>query len=198
MVEGIILAAGSSQRAETFKPELLLGEKTLLEQALSGMSNVCSRIIVVGGYKVERVREILKNYSSAEVLENTNWQSGMFSSVKVGVKQVKGERFFLLPADVPLVPESVYCKLLEVQGDIIIPVFGERKGHPVLFQRAVVADILSEPDDSNLRQVIRRRGFVAVSTEHQEVLMDVDTPEDYDGIQKRLHNSNSFEKKKGI
>ncbi len=186
MVEGIVLAAGSSQRAGAFKPELRLGDKTLLEHAISGMYNICERIIVVGGYEVERVREILSSYAKVEVVENMNWQTGMFSSVKVGVAQVKGERFFFLPADVPLVPENVYRKLLLHQGDIVIPVFGERKGHPVLFQRAVVADILSEPDDSNLRQVIRRRGFVIVPTEHQEVLMDVDTPEDYDWIQRRL------------
>jgi hypothetical protein len=47
-------------------------------------------------------------------------------------------------------------------------------------------------DDTGLS----KQKIVIVPTEHQEVLMDVDTPEDYDWIQKRLHNSNSFEKKK--
>ena len=42
----------------------------------------------------------------------------------------------------------------------------------------------------------RSRGFVIVPTEHQEVLMDVDTPEDYDWIQRKLHNANSSEGKK--
>lgn len=189
MVEGIVLAAGSSSRAGSFKMEFPLGDKTLIERSIEGMYNVCSRIVVVGGFRVERVRELLSAYPKVEVIENKTWQSGMFSSVKVGIRHVNAERFFLLPADVPLVPESVYLKLLSRKLDIIVPTFCGRKGHPICLHRSIVGPILCEPDTSNLRHLIQKRGFETISVEHKEILVDVDTPEDIAELDKRFSKS---------
>jgi molybdenum cofactor cytidylyltransferase len=159
--------------------ELPLGDKALLERSIEGMYNVCSRIIVVGGYRIERVREMLLGYSKVEVVENKNWQSGMFGSVKVGVRSIRSEKFFLLPADVPLVPERVYLKLLLVQANVVVPVFAQQRGHPILLNRAVIQAILDEPDTSSLRQVIARVGSSSVECSAEQVLMDIDTQDDY-------------------
>lgn len=186
MVEGIVLAAGSSSRAGCFKMELPLGDKMLIERSIEGMYNVCSNVIVVGGYKVERLREILSVYPKVQVVENANWQSGMFSSVKVGVKQVSGTRFFLLPADVPLVSESVFRKLLDASAKIAIPVFKGTKGHPVLFDSSIKACIVNESDGSTLRDVIHRTGYTAVEVDEEEILIDVDTQADIENARVRL------------
>ena len=191
MVEAIVLAAGSSSRAGGFKMELPLGDKTLIERSIEGMYDVCSRIVIVGGFRVERVRELLLGYSKVEVVENVNWQSGMFSSVKVGVQNMKGDRFFLLPADVPLVPEIVYRKMLSVQEEIVIPMFGDRKGHPVLFRNSVVKAILNEPNGSSLRNLIGRKGGKTLLVEHEEVILDVDMISDYNAMCRRFQKTES-------
>jgi len=179
MVEGVVLAAGSSSRAGCFKMELPLGDKTLIERSLEGMYDVCTRIIVVGGYRIERVRELLSHYATVEVVENRSWQEGMFSSVKIGVQHVASERFFLLPADIPLVPASVFRSLLAERGEVIIPTYHGRRGHPVLLDPSITKEIRAEPDDSCLRDVLRRHKVTTLPVENEEILLDVDSLADY-------------------
>jgi molybdenum cofactor cytidylyltransferase len=108
VIDGIILAAGLSKRAKSFKITLDLGGKTLIENCIEGMYNSCSRIIVIGGYKIENIIPIINKYPKAELVFNENFQDGMYSSVKKGLMQIKAERFFLTPGDYPVVNRSVY------------------------------------------------------------------------------------------
>ena len=48
-IEGVILAAGSSSRAGTFKPALRIGGRSMIVRCIEGMGEVCGRIIVVRG-----------------------------------------------------------------------------------------------------------------------------------------------------
>ena len=186
MIGGIILAAGASSRAGCFKMELPLGNKTLIERSIEGMSSVCSRIVVVGGFNVDRVRELLGSYANVEVIENANWRNGMFSSVQLGAAHEKSGRVFVLPADIPLVPEIVYTRLLSYEGDVLIPSFRERKGHPVLLSSSALHEILREPHNSNLRNVIRRIGYKVVPVEQEEILVDFDSPTDLKRVRDRF------------
>lgn len=186
MVEGIILAAGSSSRAGCFKMELPLGDRTLIERSIEGMYNVCSRIIVVGGYRIERIRQLLSSYSKVEIVENKGWQAGMFSSVKAGVRHITTERFFLLPADIPLVPQKVYDELVKHWAEIVIPSFDGRKGHPILLSRTIISDILAEPGNSTLRQVIQRKSCALVPVQDKHILQDIDSMSDYEDVTKRF------------
>ncbi|MBX2991907.1 MAG: nucleotidyltransferase family protein [Bacteroidetes bacterium] len=186
MVEGIVLAAGSSSRAGCFKMELRLGDKTLIERSIEGMYGVCSRIIVVGGYRIERIRQLLSSYHNIEIVENKNWQSGMFGSAKAGVRHVATERFFLLPADIPLVPQKVYDELARHQAGIVVPTFNGRKGHPILLSRTIIHDILAEPDNSSLRHVIQRKSCKLVPVQDEHILLDIDSMSDYEDAIKRF------------
>ncbi len=80
-IDGVVLAAGFSSRAGVFKMELPLEGKTLIEHSIEGMHKICDKIIVVGGYRIEKLKEIFCEYSKVEVIFNENYQSGMFSSV---------------------------------------------------------------------------------------------------------------------
>ena len=185
-IEAVILAAGYSSRAGAFKMELDVHGKTVIERCIDGMIDICSRIIVVGGYRIERVQEILKDYTKVEVYYNSQYDKGMFTSVKEGMKHVRGDRFFFTPGDYPLISPEVCRQLIATPGKIVIPVFNGRKGHPVLFSREVTAEILGEDDDYNLRDYIHSQGFQGLDVDDEGILMDVDTPEDY---QKVLENA---------
>ncbi|NQV18606.1 MAG: nucleotidyltransferase family protein [Armatimonadetes bacterium] len=178
-IEGIVLAAGFSSRTGKFKMEMLLAGKTLIERSVESLDKVCSKIIVVAGYKSERIKEILKSYEKVEVVFNKEFEKGMFSSVKVGISQIKTEKFFLLPGDIPFVKEKVFRKLLSKQGDIVIPVFQSRKGHPVLINSSLIIEILDESEDSNLKLFIDKKGFTTVEVQDEAILIDIDTEEDY-------------------
>ena len=185
-VEGIILAAGSSTRIGAFKPGLMIGGKSMLVRCVVGMSSVCGRIVVVGGDELDRLRSLVAGYATVECIENPLHHRGMFSSVKSGLAVMRGDRCFILPSDMPLVPPAVYRLLLEEDADVVIPVYHGKKGHPVCLSKTVVPRILREPDDSSLRDAIKAIGHRNVEVDAEEILIDVDTPQDYEEICRRL------------
>jgi molybdenum cofactor cytidylyltransferase len=186
LTEGVILAAGMSSRAGTFKPALLIGGKPMIARCIEGMSSVCRRIIVVGGYEIEQLRALVKGFERVECIENLSYSKGMFTSVKTGLAMVREERCFLLPADIPLVPPGVYRRLLSLDAEVVRPAFQGRNGHPICLSKAIIPTILREPDDSSLRDVIRTIGYRAVEVDTDEILIDVDTPHDYEAICRRF------------
>jgi len=75
--------------------------------------------------------------------------------------------------------------MLSVAGDIVIPTFEGRKGHPVLFGSALIPEILSQPGDATLRDYIAVKGYTALEVEDEGILLDIDTAEDYDRARAR-------------
>lgn len=178
-IEGIVLAAGLSSRAGAFKMELVFDGKTMIEKAVEGMSECCSKIFVIGGYRIERLQEIFRNDDRVEVIYNPNYLSGMFSSVQAGVKEIKADRFFITPGDCPLIGKEVYSYLLKNSAEVVIPAFQGRKGHPVLLEKSLIGELLREPVDSNLKKFIERHNTKLVPVDEKGILLDVDTMEDY-------------------
>jgi molybdenum cofactor cytidylyltransferase len=185
-IEGVILAAGMSTRAGAFKPALPIGGRPMLVRAIEGMCHFCRRIFVVGGYEIGQIRLLVEDMDGVECIENLFYTKGMLTSVKAGLTAVRADRCFVLPVDIPLVPPVVYTRLLSVDADIVIPVYRGRKGHPVCLAKAVLPRILREPDDSSLRAVIKEQGACTVDVDTEEILIDVDTPQDYEAICRRF------------
>lgn len=185
IIEGIILAAGFSSRAGTFKMELPVGEKTLLEWVIEGMTGICSRLIVVTGYQAERVNCITRKYPTVEGVFNRFYEKGMFSSIQEGVRQVYGDLFFIVPGDYPCIPPWIYQRLIEtstdphIKADVLIPTFKGQRGHPVALKKSMAEKILNEPPHSTLRTVIMRNKYQLVEVDHEGILWDIDTMEDY-------------------
>jgi molybdenum cofactor cytidylyltransferase len=185
-IEGVILAAGSSFRAGAFKPGLPIDGVPMIVRCIEGMYDSCSRIIVVGGHEYQRLRALVNGMNGVECVENISYKKGMFTSVKTGVSRVRGERCFLLPADIPLVPSRVYRQLLACDADVVVPSFQGRNGHPVCLSRAVIPRIIREPDESSLRDVLKSAGLRLVAVNAEEVLIDIDTPEEYARVCQRF------------
>lgn len=179
IVEGIILAAGFSRRAGVWKMALPIKGRTVIERAIMGMYPVVERIIVVGGYNFKNLLKIIEKYEKVFPVYNENFPLGMFTSIQKGVEKVSGDRFFILPGDIPLVKPSTYKYMLEQEGDIIVPVYEGRKGHPVLLSYAMKELLLDEERDSNLKAFINRMGFKEVIVDDPFIRMDIDTLEDY-------------------
>lgn len=181
-VEGIILAAGLSSRAGAFKMALELRGKTIIQNTLETMLEFCERVIVVGGFGIEKLEPIIMKYPKAVLVLNECYESGMFSSVLKGMSFLRRESFFLTPGDCPLIGSEVYRELLKYEGDIIIPVYEGRRGHPVLFKSRMTLDMLKSERYESLRDFIRERSPVLVPVNCSGILRDVDTREDYEEI----------------
>lgn len=178
-VEGIILAAGLSTRAKEFKMTLAFNGKTIIENTIDNMLETCSKIYVIGGYQIEVLQPIVQRYSRVILVNNQDYLTGMYSSVKKGMSCITTERFFFTPGDYPLILPEVYQSMLRVAAPVVIPTYKGRKGHPVLFDQAIARSVLLDQKSCSLRDVIQQHEKALVEVDCRGILMDLDTIEDY-------------------
>ncbi|WP_339201823.1 nucleotidyltransferase family protein [Peribacillus sp. FSL P2-0133] len=185
-MEAIVLAAGYSSRANAFKMTLPMGQMSVLEQTISKFEGLCSRIIVVAGFQAEIIQEeiakiISKNAYSFQIkfVYNDYFNQGMFHSIQKGCNEVNAPTFFITPGDCPLVKKETVQLLAKHKGNVVIPSFDNKGGHPIKLSIEVKQKILETNPESNLRVVLGGYEKQYMNVDDAGVLMDVDTPEDY-------------------
>jgi molybdenum cofactor cytidylyltransferase len=181
-VDGVVLAAGLSSRSGRYKMTLALGDRTVIEHCIAGMYDVVSRIVVVVGWQAELVERALASDEKVTCVLNERFREGMFTSVQVGIAQVRASRFFLTPGDYPLIDARVYAQMPRTEAEILIPTYGGRRGHPVLIRGELVPEILAQPAASSLHDYIEARGYTTVEVDDEGILWDLDTPQDYEMV----------------
>ena len=98
---------------------------------------------------------------------------------KKGVSEANTKNFFITPGDCPLV-KRVTVQLIAAQtGDVVIPSFDYKGGHPIKLSKQVKQKILETAAESNLRAVLGGFEKSYINVDDPGVLMDVDTPADY-------------------
>jgi len=187
-IDGVILAAGYSSRANAFKMELQIDNKTILQRCIESLYDECNQIIVVSGYKNEKINKLVEGYSKVKVVYNEEFHKGMFSSVKKGIQNVTQKKFLLTPGDYPLISKSVVKRLVNEEREIVIPSFNGKGGHPILLNSSLIKEILDEDEESNLKAFLSRKKCSYLNIDDMGVLMDVDTIEDYEYIKKIAGN----------
>ncbi|WP_338786101.1 nucleotidyltransferase family protein [Metabacillus sp. FJAT-53654] len=185
-MEAIVLAAGYSSRANAFKMTLQLGQMTVLEQTISKFEGLCSRVIVVAGFKMELIQEEMakvcnKNAYSfqVKVVYNENFNQGMFTSIQRGCKEINAPAFFITPGDCPLVKKETVQLISKYKGNVVIPSCNYKGGHPIKLSSEVKQKILDTNPESNLREVLGGFEKEYVDVDDPGVIMDVDTLDDY-------------------
>jgi molybdenum cofactor cytidylyltransferase len=192
-ITALILASGYSTRMGQFKPLLPLGPVTVLERSArlfpdAGITDV--RVVV--GYRAEDLTPQLQRLGIRWVV-NDRFQDGMFSSVQAGVRSLESttKAFFVLPADLPLVRRSTVVDLLnaydEQSADVLYPCFLSKRGHPPLISAKLRSGILSWEREGGLRSFLSEKsGPVNVEVADEHILLDMDSPADYDDLCGRL------------
>jgi len=174
MAEGIVLAGGYSSRFSTNKMTTLLNGKPLIRHTVDTMTRHVTKVYVVTGFYHDEIVRLFQDDSRVEIVRNPDFAKGMFTSIKQGVAMVKSD-FFLIPGDCPLVDDSTYGKLLSSSGTIRVPIYRNRKGHPIFLEKNLIPELLSEPDTSNLRIFRDRHEVNYVITEDEGIVRDIDT-----------------------
>lgn len=185
-MEAIVLAAGYSSRANAFKMTLKLGQMTVLEHTISKFEGLCSRVIVVAGFKVELIQEEIAKICNEnafsfqiKVVYNENFNQGMFTSIQRGCRELNAPTFFVTPGDCPLVKKETVQLIAKHKGNVVIPSFNYKGGHPIKLSSEVKQKILETNPESNLRVVLGGYEKEYLNVDDPGVIMDVDTPEDY-------------------
>jgi len=186
-IEAVILAAGASRRMGEWKMTLPFAGRTIIENSVYQALAVCSRVILVAGYRYRELQKLFAADKRVRVLVNHDYELGMFSSVKLGTGAVGSEWFFLGLGDMPLVKPDIYRLLLKFKGtDAVIPKYHGKKGHPLLLSPGVKEAIINYKNESTLRDVLADFPNLLIPVAAENILIDIDNPEDYETL---LHNN---------
>ncbi len=184
---GIILAAGESTRMKVQKLLLPFQGKTIIEKVIENVtgSEVDHILVVVGCDKQEITGAI--EHLPVLICSNDHYKKGMLSSVKNGFRSlpVTFEAALVFPGDQPMITaEAVNCVIeaYRMSGKgIVIPVYQNKRGHPLLINSRFREEIEKLEDQEGLRGLaIKFPGDVLeVEVSLPGILRDIDTPEEY-------------------
>ena len=184
-VAGIILAAGMSTRMGQLKQLLPLGDRAAIEWIAEVVGSRLDEVVVVLGHRAEAIVPVLAPYPVRWVV-NTDYQTGMLSSIQCGVRVVDTKADYLIclgdqPRLSGAVVEQVLHARTQVGEGIIIPTANGKRGHPVLIRNAYRAEILGLPLDVGLNAVTRGHpeDTCELPVAEDAILTDMDTPADY-------------------
>jgi len=190
----IVLAAGDSSRMGRNKLLLKAEGKSFIRKTLEEIRKIPELTpIVVTGFERERIETELAGLD-AKFVFNPDFDLGMHTSLKAGVTALseEAEGFFVCLADQPYFSSENLSILLEAKGAIRVPAYNKRRGHPVYFSTSFVPEILREPDgDYGLGYLLKRHPnkVTEIEVPSSKILVDVDTPEDFEKYKKRKIDS---------
>jgi molybdenum cofactor cytidylyltransferase len=188
-VAAIVLAAGKSERMGRPKALLPFRGRTFLEnilRAISGSKIEHTQIVLGHNHEL-----IARSVALTNVIINPSYERGMTTSFQAGIRSLpsgmEGAVIFLV--DHPVVEPATIDALIQRgdAGGIVLPTYRGRRGHPVLFGRAVLDEILALPETIGANSVVWRdpKRITEVEVDDPGLLIDVDTPEQYEELLRR-------------
>lgn len=191
-VVGIVPAAGLSSRMGAFKPLLPVDSEagegcvSALERTVSVLRGAgAGRVFVVTGKNAEKLRGPIADLGAEEIYNNS-FMLGMSFSLLAGVRAAEAagaDGALLLPCDTPAVmTESVRAVLAAADAEhFAVACFRGKKGHPLWIPRRFFSEILLS---GNVKAVTRAHEdeLVRVETGREGVVLDMDTPADYQRV----------------
>ena len=172
----MILAAGASRRLGKPKQLVRLHAETLLERALqTAVDAGCSPVIVVLGASSEMIRA-RSTLTSAEIVLNPEWEEGMASSIRAGIRVLPAtiEAVLLLTCDQPLVTARHLRRLAsEAPAEPVASAYAGKHGVPAYFPASTFVELLQLSGDQGARRLLA----AARALDLPGGELDVDTPE---------------------
>ena len=190
-IAAVVLAAGESRR---------MGDVNKLTMQVDGTPMVArvvyavqqsgvQRVIVVTGHQPERIEEALSG-CNVELVHNPDYAEGIGTSVRTGVAALGDDVHGALVAlgDMPWVSVEVIDRLVgaftsDGELSIFIPMFGRKRGNPVLWGAQHFPELLALTGDVGGKALFHRHAAAIcyVDVGSAGVNIDVDTPEALEG-----------------
>jgi molybdenum cofactor cytidylyltransferase len=189
MVDAIVLAAGASTRMGQPKALLEIDGVTFLERAVHMLRDAGCRYVVAVVTDDDWI-ERLADVSGAAVVINDDPKAEQVDSLRLGIANLPdgADGVLVLPVDYPRVaPETVKALLVEfarTDPPILNPAYNGLAGHPVIFARRVLPELMQPDLADGARSVIEahRHDVRSIDVADPGILVDVDTAFDYESI----------------
>ena len=199
-IAAVILAAGMSRRMGRPKALLPIGDKTLIRrvaESISAVSSISPLIVVTGHLQAEVIQSLAG--LPITFAHNPDYDAGgMLSSIQTGLRAIPEDTdaVLIMLGDQPTIRPDTVQSLINcwqsTQPPAVVPVYHEKRGHPVVICGRSRSEILALKPDQTLKTFMthHERDLVELSVDDPATTIDVDTPADYE---KMLEQYNSLE-----
>jgi len=186
-IVAVVLAAGASHRmGQANKLTIPVDGTPMVARVVDALrGGGVEEIFVVTGHAPKAIRDALGD-RDVELVHNPDHEEGMGSSVRTGISTVGDDVDGVLIAlgDMPWVSTDVIGRLVDAfspDGDlsIYIPMFGRKRGNPVLWSSRHFPELRQLSGDTGGKALFHRHAAAIcyVDVESASVNIDVDTPE---------------------
>ena len=193
----IIPAAGHSRRMGQPKLLLPLGGTTVIERVLTVLDHpaIAARCVVVRASDAPLTETVRR--AGGLALHPPVDPPDMRASVHFALETIQrdfspraDDGWLLVPADHPVLDRRLIETLIVTwerdRPPILVPLVGNRRGHPTLFRWSLAREVASIPADLGLNWLLSEhaREVSELPVEGDAALTDLDTPEDYERLRR--------------
>ena len=181
----VVVAAGHKSSVSSFSPMLPIGDSTVIRRIIITLKRSgIDPVVVVTGKQGD---EVEKHIAGLRVicLRNQNYgNTQMYNSICLGLNYIEDlcDRVFILPAKSPMFLPETIKRMMDMDAQVVCPVFEGRRGHPVLVSSNIIGKLLNYKGEKGLRGALRQvdvdRCAWEVEVEDQGIILAVETDED--------------------
>ena len=187
----VIVAAGMSTRMRQFKQLMKVGELTMAQRVVVNFQRAgISDIVVVTGCRAAEVEDSLASFGVRFVRNEAYETTQMLDSARLGLQALQNtcDRIFFCPVDIPLFTVRTVRSLMQIKAPLVIPVCGEKRGHPIVISSQLIPGILAYDGEGGLKGALNMLAGqpVYLEVEDRGAVTDADTQEDYRHLQDML------------
>ena len=185
-VLAVVLAAGGSTRMGRPKQLAELDGRPLLAHVLAAVDAApVDRVVVALGGAAEAVLEQV-DLGRAEPLVVDGWAAGMGHVLASTLAKAGDdwEAVVVLLGDQPLVPGGAVARVVEAwrsgAGPVVTATYGGRPGHPRLFDRGLLPELLRLTGDTGARDLVLAAAATHPDRVHRVEVGDLGSDTDID------------------
>lgn len=182
----ILLAAGNSSRLGRPKQLLKKQEESLIRFFTQEALKVSDQVLVILGAYQELIQKEIQDLP-VQILYNLEWQEGMASSIRLGIKTLMESPqtrpiAILMVCDQPYVQSEILSSLIKeyLKSDkpIIASEYQNTLGTPVLFHESFYSELLKLEGSAGAKKIVNSFREQVGKISFPQGHFDIDTPED--------------------
>ena len=157
-VGAVIAAAGFGARDGAKKALDNIDGLTMAERVVTSFQRAGVKdIVIVTGDQTDELKKTLRGRGVVFLENKEHNTTQMLDSVKIGLEYLKDrcERIMITPVDVPVISKDTVEVLMKCEGEIVVPSYKKRSGHPIMIQRNLIQAVLDYTGDGGLKGCIQ-------------------------------------------
>jgi molybdenum cofactor cytidylyltransferase len=192
MIVAAILSAGESSRMGRPKALLPIDGVRFIEKIVTSLRLTrVGKIMVVLGHNGAEMRERISDLQ-VDLVINPAYKQGQLSSLAAAIRSIEAgndservDGILVHLVDHPYIDADLVNLMIdrfyETKKLIVVPRYQNRRGHPVIFSKALFGELLAAPLDQGAKAVVHahREDTLEIDTNYEGAIIDIDTPEEY-------------------